>query len=74
MGILTPPGLKIYRNIYVKDFTRFPYQKLTGRNTLMYRGKILYVTELPADYDPKKDIYFSCDCDYPEWKTLKRIL
>lgn len=68
-------GLKIYRNIYVKTYQRFPYQKLSGRNTLLYSGKIICgVTETPQDFDYKKDYYFDCDCNFSDWKNLKRIL
>lgn len=66
---------KIYRNIYVRDYKKFPYQKLTGRQTLMYRGKIICgVTDTPDEYDSKCDYYFGCDCDYPKWKNLQRVL
>jgi hypothetical protein len=68
-------GLTIYRNIYVKDYKKFPYQLLSGRNTLLYKGKIYCdVSTLPKDYDPKQDIYINCDCDFSKWKNLKRIL
>ena len=29
-----------YRNVYTK-YQKFPYQKLTGRNTMLYTGKII---------------------------------
>lgn len=68
-------GLKIYRNIYVKDYNRFPYQKLSGKNTLLYSGKIICgVKEEPAEFDYKQDYYFDCDCCFEDWKNLKRIL
>ena len=68
-------GLKIYRNIYVKTYQRFPYQKLSGRNTLLYSGKIICgVTETPQEFDYKKDYYFDCECNFSDWKNLKRIL
>lgn len=68
-------GLRIYRNIYVKDYSRFPYQKLKGRHTLMYRGKIICgVKELPKEYDSSKDIFISCECDFDKYKNLKRII
>lgn len=67
--------MKIYRNIYVKEFKRFPYQKLTGRRTLLYKGKIICgITEPPNDYDSKQDYFFDCDCNYGEWKNIQRIL
>lgn len=67
--------LKIYRNIYVKGYKKFPYQKLSGRNTLLYSGKIICdVSEIPSEYDDSKDYFFDCDCDFPHWKNLKRIL
>ena len=68
-------GVKIYRDIYVKDYKRFPYQKLSGRKTLMYKGKIYCdVSEKPKNFDPDKDFYFDCDCYFSDWKNLKRIL
>lgn len=75
MGNFTPFVLKIYRNIYVKGYKRFPYQKLSGSRTLLYRGKIVCDVETPPkEYDSDLDIYFNCDCDFPNWKNLKRIL
>ena len=51
------------------------YQKLSGRNTLLYSGKIICgVTETPQEFDYKKDYYFDCDCNFSDWKNLKRIL
>lgn len=67
--------MKIYRNIYVKDYQKFPYQKLSGRNTLCYSGKIICgVTAIPEEFDSKKDFYFDCDCNFEDWKNLRRIL
>ncbi len=68
-------SLKIYRNIYIKGYKKFPYQLLSGRKTLLYSGKIIYEVISGLDnYDPSKDYYFNCDCDFPKWKNLKRIL
>ena len=68
-------GVKIYRDIYVKDYKRFPYQKLSGRKTLMYRGKIYCgVSEKPKNFDEDKDLYMDCECNFTEWKNLQRIL
>ena len=59
-----------YRNIYTK-YNKFPYQKLTGSNTMLYTGKIITgVKGIPEGYDSKKDYYFSCECHYPEWREL----
>lgn len=67
--------IKVYRNIYVKDYQKFPYQKLSGRNTLLYKGKIICgVKELPKEFDEKQDLFINCDCDFPKWKNLKRLL
>lgn len=75
MGGLKIPGIKIYRDIYVKGYKRFPYQKLTGRNTLLYRGKIICGVDIPpAQFDDKQDLFISCDCDFPKWKNLQRII
>ena len=65
--------MKIYRNIYVKDYSKFPYQKLTGSNTLYYTGKIIYVKSKPDSYDSKEDFYFDCDCEYPEWREIVKV-
>lgn len=67
--------VKIYRNIYVKGYKRFPYQKLSGRKTLMYTGKIYCdVSETPKNFDSEQDIYMDCECNFSDWKNLKRIL
>ena len=68
-------GVKIYRDIYVKDYKKFPYQKLSGRKTLMYKGKIYCgITEKPKNFDEKQDLYMDCECNFTEWKNLQRIL
>lgn len=64
--------LKIYRNVYTK-YERFPYHKLTGSGTLIYTGVVVTgVKGIPDGYDPKRDYYFSCECDYPKWREIKR--
>lgn len=64
----------IYRNIYVKGYKKFPYQKLTGFITLMYTGKIITgVQQKPDGFDDKLDLYIDCDCDYSKWRTLKKV-
>lgn len=68
-------GLTIYNNIYVKGYKKFPYQKLTGRKTLLYKGKIICgVTELPNEFDKKKDLYIDCDCQFSNWHHLDRVV
>ena len=75
MGIAKALGLKIYRNVYVKDYQKFPYQKLTGRNTLLYTGKVICgVKNKPNELDDKKEREISWDCDFPKWENLRRIL
>jgi hypothetical protein len=75
MGNLKIPGIKIYRNIYIKGYKKFPYQKLTGRNILLYRGKIICgIDNIPDDFNNKLDLFISCDCDFSKWKNLQRIL
>lgn len=75
MGSSSFFGLKVYRNVYVKDYNKFPYQLLKGRNTLMYRGRIICgVENPPKEFDPKKDIFISCSCDFDKYKNLRRIV
>lgn len=62
-----------YRNIFFKEYNKFPYQKLTGRNILLYTGKIIKYDE-NSDYDSKKDYFFDCDCKYPLWKEIKKLI
>ena len=62
-----------YRHVYFKDYPRFPYQKLTGHRVLLYTGKILPYSD-DCDYDSKKDYLFDCDCKYPLWHELKRLV
>ena len=62
-----------YRNIYTK-YAKFPYQKLTGLSTMLYTGVIITnANGIPDGYDSKKDYYFSCECNYPEWKEIKKL-
>ena len=62
-----------YRNIYTK-YKSFPYQKLTGKNTLAYSGKIITsVDSIPDEYDSKKDYYFGCECNYSDWREIVKI-
>ena len=65
---------KIYRNIYIKKYNRFPYQKLSGRNDLYYTGNIYCgINDVPDEYDSKKDLYINCDCEFPKWRKLIKI-
>lgn len=61
-----------YRNIFFKDYMKFPYQKLTGRNILLYTGKLMKYGE--GEYDSNKDYLFDCDCKYPLWGELKKLI
>ncbi len=62
-----------YRNVYTK-YKSFPYQKLCGMNTLVYTGKIITEAKgIPDGYDSNKDYYFTCDCNYPEWRELIKL-
>ena len=64
---------KKYRNVYYKGYNKFPYQKLTGRNILLYTGQLLpYMDD--ADYNMMTDYLFDCDCKYPMWHELKRLV
>lgn len=67
------PGIKVKRNIYVKGFTKFPYQMLTGKNLMYYTGDIIFVDSEPLEYDYKQDWYFDCDCEFREWGRLVKI-
>ena len=51
---------------------KFPYQKLTGRNILLYTGKLMKYGE--GEYDSNKDYLFDCDCKYPLWGELKKLI
>lgn len=62
-----------YRNVYYKDYSRFPYQKLAGRKILLYTGKVMPYSD-NSDYDSKLDYLFDCDCKYPLWRELKRLV
>lgn len=66
---------KVYRDILVKGYQKFPYQKLTGRMTLLYSGRIVCgLEERPADFSEADDLYIDCDCDFAKWKSLQRVL
>lgn len=74
MGFGTLSDIKVYRNIYVKGYKKFPYQKLTGRNCLVYSGEIILgVEELPDEYDKKKDLYMNCECDFSKYRNIYKL-
>ena len=65
---------KIYRNIYLKGYKKFPYQKLTGRNDLYYTGELICgVTGLPPGFDKNQDYFIGCDCEFPKIRRLVKI-
>lgn len=66
--------MKYFRNIYVKDYKKFPYSKLKGIKVLSYTGKIIYYEgEIPKGFNSKTDIVFDCECEYGEWRKLEKI-
>lgn len=66
--------MKYFRNIYLKDYKKFPYAKLRGSKVLNYMGKIIpYNGEVPKDFDSKKDIIFDCECEFDEWRKVEKI-
>lgn len=74
MGFGTLRDIKVYRDVYVKGYRRFPYQKLTGRMDLLYSGDVfLEVDELPEKYDKDMDLYINCDCDFSKYRNLYKV-
>ena len=67
--------MNAFRNVYVKDYQKFPYAKLTGKDVLNYRGKIIYYKgEVPSAFSPSEgDIVFDCDCEYGQWRKVNKI-
>ena len=62
-----------YRDVYTRK-AKFPYHWLTGKNTLLYTGRIITnAVGTPPEYDRKKDYFFACDCDYPAWREIKKV-
>lgn len=52
-----------------------PFHLIKGIKTLYYYGNIFYnIEELPNEYNNKLDLYFNCDCHYPEWKNIERVI
>ena len=65
----------VYRNIYVKKYKKMPFYLMKGLKTLYYSGSIFYnVDVLPNDFDSKVDVYLDCDCQFPKWKNIERII
>lgn len=63
--------IKIKRNVYVKGYKRFPYQKLTGKHYLYYSGNMIFYEDvLPDEYDSRVDFAFDCECEYEEWSKV----
>ena len=74
MGVKEFLGLKIFNNVYLKDYKKFPYQKLSGHKTLLYKGKVICgVISKPKEFDDKKDLYIDCDCQFGDWKNLQKV-
>jgi hypothetical protein len=66
--------IRVKRNIYVKGYEHFPYQKLTGKHYLYYSGDIIYYkNDLPIGYNSDDDFAFDCECEYEEWAKIKKI-
>jgi hypothetical protein len=64
----------VYRNIYVR-YNKMPYHLMKGLKTLYYYGNIYYsVSTPPKDYNNKLDLFFGCDCEYPKWKNVEKII
>lgn len=52
-----------------------PFYLMKGLKTLYYKNKIYYnVDILPKDFDKNVDLYIDCDCKFPEWKTVEKII
>jgi hypothetical protein len=66
--------MKVFNNIYVKDYKKFPYTKLKGKSILHYKGAIkFYVGGVPEKYNSKEDLIIDCDCEFENWSQLKKI-
>ena len=62
------------RDIYIKDYTELPVDKMKGSIEIPYYGKlILGYTELPEDFDYNIDWNIICDCDLEEIKGFKHV-
>lgn len=52
-----------------------PYHLMKGLKTLYYYGDIYYsVSTPPKDYNNKLDLFFGCDCEYPKWKNVEKVI
>jgi hypothetical protein len=52
-----------------------PFHLFKGSKVLYYSGNILYNVNMPPnDFDSEKDLYISCDCEFPKWKNVERII
>lgn len=66
--------MKYFNNVYLKDYAKFPYSKLTGRDVLYYTGKIIpYKGTLPSEFDSKRDMAFDCECEFGSWRRLTKV-
>lgn len=48
---------------------------MKGLNVLYYSGKIFFnVDFLPKEFDKNKDLYLDCDCSFPKWKNIEKVI
>ena len=74
MGSGTFSSVKKYRDVYIKGFKKVPNQLLTGKNIILYTGKIVCgFSEIPDTYDKRKDYLITCDCAFPEINRFVKL-
>lgn len=67
-------AIKKYRNVYIKGYKKIPFQKLTGRNTIVYTDSIICgVDGEPDKYEKDKDLYINCECDFSEIRNFVKL-
>lgn len=66
--------IRTKRNLYVKGYKKFPYQKLTGKHYLYYTGTLIYYDDdIPDDFDSHDDFVFDCECEFEQWGKIIKV-
>jgi len=66
------------RNIYLKNWSELPTERMHGSIILKYTGRIIFSDAYddgvrPSSFDPEQDLEITCGCDFEELAGFEHV-
>lgn len=66
------------RNIYLKNWSEIPTERLKGSIIMKYTGRLIFSDAYvdgnrPNSFDPEQDLEITCGCDFEELAGFEHV-